>query len=370
MGSEPHTRRPRVVILLGYDQDPVRWRQSHAAGETLDETPYGYERAQEWCDLVWARSHPESRMATRVRRAIAARLGYDLVHAWRNRRLLRSADAVWTHTEREHLAVAALWMRRRPPVIAQTVWLWDTWPSLSMLRRRHLARLLRRHTVEVTLSPVNAAISRAAVPGRQVEFVPFGTRVAAVAEPSDPAPRARPMVLAPGNDIHRDWPLLRDVAETLPDIDFRVATGRASARALDWPQNAIVGPATVAELRELYAQCAVVAVPLRENAHASGITVCLEALGARKPLVASGVGGIDAYLDGCARLVVGGDDDAFARAIVAAVDDPARASGVEEISARGLTQEDYVRRFVRLTRSILNHEANAAVSALAPVPAP
>lgn len=361
-------RRPRVAVMLHYDQDPVRWRDRHAAGETLDETPYGYDLAQEWCDLEWCRSHPENVFVARLRRRLSAALGYDLVHAWRNRRLLREADVVWTHTEREHLAVAAL-PGRRPTVIAQSVWLWDDWPRTPERRRRRLARLLRRHAVELTLSPENARIAAEAVPGRTVAFVPFGSQVAA--DSAQPAPDpGSPVVLAPGNDVHRDWPLLREVALALPDVGFRIATARASARALDWPANAEVGPATVAELETLYATCAAVAVPLRPNAHASGITVCIEALGASRPLVASRAGGLEAYLDGAAALAAPGDAAGFARAVADAVRGDVPASGPDVLRARGLTQLDYVLRLVHVTRAVLGAPWSPAISALAPVPAP
>ncbi|MET0811930.1 MAG: glycosyltransferase [Microbacterium sp.] len=358
-----------MVVLLGYDQDPVRWRERHAAGETLDETPYGYELAREWCDVQWAQSQRESALVTRIRRRIAAKLGYDLVHAWRNRRLIREADIVWTHTEREHLAVAALPLRRRPAVIAQSVWLWDEWPEYSERRRRRVARLLRRHSAEITLSPVNAALSAASVPGRRVAFVPFGTRTAVGPDDSPAADDTdRPTVFAPGNDVHRDWALLCAVAEKLPQVAFRVATRRAAALGLPWPSNVDARPSTVAELRELYAASSAVAVPLRANAHASGITVCIEALDAGKPLVVSRVGGIEAYVEGCAHLAAESDVTAFAAAIVAAVSERSPSSDV--VRERGLTQEDYVRRFVRLTRALLDDEWDDAVTALAAVPRP
>ena len=360
--------RPRVTVLLGYEQDPVSWRQRHAAGETLDETPYGYELAREWCDLTWARSHDESALSGRVRRRIAAMLGYDLVHAWRNRGVLREADVVWTHTEREHLAVAALPFRRRPRVIAQSVWLWDGWPEFSRRRRRRVARLLGRHSVEVTLSPENARISERAVPGRSVAFIPFGTRV--TTELNHTAhPETGPLVLAPGNDVHRDWVLLREVAVQLPRIRFRVATRRPAALDLDWPPNADVGPATVDQLRQLYAECSVVAVPLRANSHASGVTVCLEALGAGRPLVATDAGGLVAYLEGSATLVPESDVAGFASAVSEAV--ARKAPPPNDILARrGLTQHDYVWRFVRLTRALIQGTWDDAITAVRPVPMP
>src|SRR3954453_13354789 len=70
MSTDASPPRPRVVVLLGHDQDPVRWRERHAAGETLDETPYGYDLASEWCEIGWARSHSEHPVVARVRRRV------------------------------------------------------------------------------------------------------------------------------------------------------------------------------------------------------------------------------------------------------------------------------------------------------------
>ena len=227
--------------------------------------------------------------------------------------------------------------------------------------------LLGRQSVEITLSPENAGISAEAVPGRRVAFVPFGTRVGPRTIGTEPA-ATRPVVLAPGNDIHRDWTLLRDAAVRLPEIGFRVATRRAAALALDWPPNAEVGAATVAELTELYGRCSAVAVPLRRNSHASGVTVCLEALGAGLPLVVTNTGGIAAYFGDEVTLVSENDVEGFARGIAAALNGDRPAADI--LTRRGLTQQDYVWRFVHLTRAVLSGVWDDSVSATEPVSTP
>ena len=118
----------------------------------------------------------------RVRRALAARLGTDVVHAWRNRALLGSADVVWTHTEREHLAVglvrATLPRRRRPAVLAQSVWLWGRWDALGRARRRRCAGVLRGPAVAAVLG-VAAEVSQYVLAGRHMRRadVPWSTLV-------------------------------------------------------------------------------------------------------------------------------------------------------------------------------------------------
>ncbi|WP_146792210.1 glycosyltransferase [Agrococcus baldri] len=363
------TRIPHVVVALSYDQDPERWRARHARGEVLDATPYGYHRAADRFAMSWTRSHTESALVGRVRRKLAARLGFDVVHVWRNRALLRGADVIWTHTEREHLAIAAVLGSGGPPVLAQSVWLWDAWPRWGPARRRGIARLLRRHAVEVVHSPVNLGDARDAVPGRRVELVPFGT--ATLPSVRDDAPSSTPLVLAVGNDIDRDWPLLAVAAARLPEVRFRVVSGSRAARETSWPANVEhVRTATRASLAASMREARCVVVPLRENRHASGTTSCIEAMGAGRPMVVSRAGGLDAYVEGVARLVDPGDADELTRAVAAAVAGRVPAPPLGAEAARGLTQADYVARYVRITEWLLGEDWDDAVSSFASLQPP
>jgi hypothetical protein len=134
-----------------------------------DLTPYGYDLAGDRFDMVWSVAAPEGRLGRALRVRIANALGFDLVHAWRNRTLLFRADVIWTHTEREHLAVALLQRfrrrSRRVPVLAQSVWLWDAWQTWGAPRRALVGWLLRTHPVEAVHSARNRDVSRRAVPG-------------------------------------------------------------------------------------------------------------------------------------------------------------------------------------------------------------
>ncbi len=360
---------PRIsaAVLLAYDQDPVEWRRRHEAGTTPDATPYGYERAAEWVDLRWAESTRESSLSRRVRTSIAGRLGFDAVHAWRNRRMLWAADVIWTHTEREHLAVALLQRfrprDRRVPVIAQSIWLWDHWAGYGRARRSLYSWLLRAHPLEAVHSRLNEAASRDAVLGRRVILLPFGSHGA-----GEPGSAAGPVdVFAIGNDVHRDWALLADVARALPESSFRVASGNRASRATAWPSNVTVGPvATVGEVAGLYRSARVVALPLRGNLHASGATVAIEAADAGTPVVASDAGGVADYLAAGTRLAPVGDAAAFAHELKRALGDSRNV--VDPPSARGLDQLDYVKRYVLLSRHLVWGIAlDSAVSLFEPV---
>ncbi len=351
--------RHRVAVVLNYGQNVDDWRRRHAGGEVSDPTPYGYDSAADEFEMRWSDSHPESSTVRRIRERVGAVLGFDLVHAWRNRQLLRWADVVWTHTEREHLAVAAVqsWRRRnrRAPVLAQSVWLWDRWPGWGRARRGLVGRLLRAHPIECTHSRVNRDISATEVPGRRVIVLPFGTTVPSASgdTPVRGSERTRPLVLALGNDVDRDWELFVDVAGALPEFDFRIASGRRAVRDMPWPENAVCEPAaSPADVADLYHEASVVAMPLKPNRHASGATTCIEATGSGCPVVSTAAGGIEDYLPPESRLIAVGDVDGWVDALRETVESD-RIVDPEFVARHGLTQRDYVARYAALTRELV-----------------
>jgi glycosyltransferase involved in cell wall biosynthesis len=373
MTSAGGSQRRRVAVLMNHSQDPAGWAARHLDGETIDATPYGYGLAVEWFDLTWAQSHQESPRVRRWRIALSGRLGFDVVHAWRNRKVLFAADAVWTHTEVEHLAVSFLQRLvpryRRTRVLAQTIWLWDRWPELGRARRRLYTWLLNSQAVECTHSPLNLAVSRATVPGRRVLLVPFGTKgLAALAAPPDGAASGWDVV-APGNDQHRDWPTLAEVARSRPHLKFWIAAGSANVRAVAWPENTHVAKVLDASAyATLLASAAVCVLALKPNLHASGMTTTLEATSVDTPVLVAGDGGLAAILGPGPCFVPSGDAAALALAIdqVVAGGATARAS-TPDVIARGLTQRDYVTRYALITDMLCGDRPWADhVSALSP----
>lgn len=367
---------PRIAVVLRYGLNPQSWSLRHERGEVVDRTPYAYDLANEWFTVDWSADHPEGKMTHTLRMTLRRALGFDLVHIWRNRRMIQSADAVWTHTEREHLAVALLKVlspkRYQAASIAQSVWLWDQWHSFSGLRRRILGRLLRAHAVEIVLSRENRAASRRALSGRTVVRVPFGTHTATPA-PADRVAPTPPVVLTVGNDRHRDWPLLLEVSRRMPEVDFDVVSLSEEVRALDWPVNVQVRSTTQRDIIEnAYAGATAVAIPLTPNLHASGCTVAIEAVSAGLPIVSSRAGGIEEYLAGsAATFVAPGDADAFAEALQRAVEPGASTSSPDLAADHGLTESDYIRRLATLTLDVLGgRRPDPAIEAFASVPDP
>lgn len=361
----PSGRNTHVLVFMHHAMDLTGWGRDYRDGVAWEATPYGYGRAAENFTVSWHTSHRENRVSRLFRKLIFRFIGFDFVHAWRNRESIMESDVVWTHTEYEHLAVAALiaispGRKPRPKLISQTVWLWGEWKSESPWRKFLYTRLLERADVEVVNSLPNLEISKMAAPGRFVCFIPFGAAsledwsMIAASERPDP-----PVVVAPGNDRHRDWKFFARVAELLPAVQFRVFSRTSSAREANWPMNAkVIESANPSTMRDAYFSASVVALPLVVNSHASGATVATESKAFGVPVVATNVGGIDPYVEGPGGfLTAAGDEEAFAAAIQRAIDEPVDPGLIAAARAkRGLTPQDYVRRLEWITLALVNDE--------------
>ena len=130
------TTATKVHVHLFYGADPRTYRKGENIG-----CLYGYHHAEsDEFRLTYSQDGGENRVASLARRALKAALGFDVVHAWRNRAALLNTDVIWTHTEQEHLAAALILklagaQGKRPLLLAQSVWLFDKWNSFGGPRR-------------------------------------------------------------------------------------------------------------------------------------------------------------------------------------------------------------------------------------------
>src|SRR6266851_4137896 len=113
----PTTGTPlRIFVLLAHSFGARRWQERWARGELAgiqEQLPYGYFHcAGDDCEVRYSEDAPENRLAQFLRMCLRRLLGFDLIHAWRNREGIAAADVVWTHTELEHLAVLLLFRLR------------------------------------------------------------------------------------------------------------------------------------------------------------------------------------------------------------------------------------------------------------------
>jgi glycosyltransferase involved in cell wall biosynthesis len=326
----------RAFVLLAYSFGAQSWKESWARGELagiLEQLPYGYFHcASEDCVVRYSEDAPENSLVRFFRRCLRRLLGFDLIHAWRNRRGIADADVVWTHTELEHLAVLLLFKlgfarKRRPKLIAQSIWLFDRWNHFSPLKRWAYRRLLEQADILTVHSPENLRIARELFPAQRSELVFFGIDSSRMLS-ARPRELRRPIhILSLGNDMHRDWETLIKALGGWSECEVRIGGKRVGRhitnRTRPFANLQIVTPKTAAETDQLYEWADFVVVPLKYNSHVSGITVISEAVLSGVPVICTDTGGLRAYFsDEELRYVALGEPNALREAILALERDP------------------------------------------------
>ena len=355
----------KVHVHLFYGADPRHYR----AGENIG-CLYGYHHAESpELTLTYSSDAKEGRFVKLARRALKEVLGFDFIHTWRNREAILDSDAVWTHTEHEHLSTALLLLlkgraRGTPMLLAQSVWLLDKWPHYSALRKWAYKKLLARADVLTTLASENAQLARDHFK-RDVGQVYYGInpRDFPLREPKTWKPHSPVRIAAIGNDRDRDWESLVQAFRQDSRYDVRIATRRRVSKALAADNVKIAPAAGLAAARELYDWADVIVVPLRPNSHASGITVMLEAAAVGKPMVVTNVGALQDYFPaGEAAYIPPFNPQALREAVDQLAASPVDAlrqaqAAAAGLLARDLTTQNYAMQHVRITQEMLRVRA-------------
>lgn len=358
-----------MFVHLARGFGAAAWHQRYRSRTLIginEPYPYGYHLASAWdCEVHYSQDTAEGIGGWLARGAARALLGFDWVHAFRNRRGIYAADVVWTHTESQYLAVLLLLkmanLESRPKLIAQSVWLFDKWPRLNPLHRFVYARLIGDADILTVHSPQNLAVARRLFPKTRSKMVPFGINTGIVTAPKVAAFGRPVRIIAVGNDRHRDWGCLRAAFEGTIDyevtivsttIDSKLVRGAANIRIKTVDNNE--------ELQRLYQQADVAVIPLKKNLHASGITAVQEAILWGLPVACTGTGGLEAYFPPDEIEYSEPEDGASLREAVERIVhmDPARRA--ERIRAaqrrmrKGpLNSKQFVFQHVRLSRQLL-----------------
>ncbi len=359
----------KVYVHLARGYDARAWRRRWQNGDLIgfnDPSPYGYHHAHSpSARLAFSIDDPETRLGRWIRGGLRLVLGFDMVHAWRNREALREADVVWTHTESQHLAIATLLktMRkgRRPKLLAQSVWLMDNWDRFGALRRGLYRWLIAEADVLTFHSPLNRDKAKALFPEKWCEFLPFGICTDLKQVPTtSKSKRAEVRVAALGNDRHRDWATLLEAFGGRPGFVLRIASSALQTeRVAAFGNVEIVTPELNRDLLALYRWADVVALPLQENLHASGTTVLQEAVLAGRPVVCTRTGGLDTYFgDEEVAFVPPGDPDRLSEAAANLASHPAKAltqavAAQRRMAVDGLHSRSFAQSHLAISRLLL-----------------
>ena len=374
--APPHPVAPiRAFVHLGHGFGATGYRQKWERGEIPginEPLPYGYWRAAgDDCVVSYSEDARETVAFEFIRRTLRRILGFDLIHAWRNREAASHSDIVWTSTELEHLALLLVWFSRprdrRPKIIAQSVWLFDRWHQLSPPRRWLYRRLLDKADILTVHSPENLRVARRLFPELRAELVRFAINNDDVVPPQM-RPAHRPLrVVSLGSDMHRDWSTLFAAVSGRDQFLLRVGS-RTIPRSLRVraPNVSLECPTTAAEVRKLYSWADLVVLSLKPNLHASGLTTLYEAILSGRPVVCSDTGGLRSYFsDDAVRYVRAGDALAMRQAIESlGGDDCLRFAMVrdaqERVRSADLNSLAFARRHYELSRELLNSSRDRA----------
>ena len=359
----------RIFVHLARDKDVVNWQEQRRAGTLVgvnDETPYGYGRAERMgCEVSFSRSCKENFAVKFFRLVIRVLTGFDFLHVRRQGKLIKKADVVWTHTESQFLAVAALtyWWNKPPKIIGQSVWLFDHWYELSAVKRWFYRKLISKVDLLTVHSECNLAVLQKIFPQKKSALVLFG-----IPTESMRAPIRRSIVpiniLSIGSDRDRDWHTLIEVVRNQSDMTLTILSGTANPKLVNSVSNAnILRARSNKDLNEHFDNATVVCVPLIPNKHASGITVIQEAILAGVPVIATDTGGLFSYFSADQiRYVSPRDVNELRYAIRDTVHNSDRSLVQAEMAQRRLSEpgmgaEAFVRRHVELSRELLDQRS-------------
>ena len=294
----------RVFVQLVRGFGARQWSQHWASGKipgVSERLPYGYHRVADGnCSITYSEDCDEPRSIEALRRGQRRLLGFDFLHVWRNRKNILNADIVWTHTELEHLAVLLLFQsiprNRRPKLIAQSVWLFDRWKTLSRLKRWGYRYLLEQADVLAVMSPENLKIARSLFPRAQVELILFGINKDSIVTPARRTCHRPLRIASLGNDLDRDWSTLIGALKNVNAYDVRIASRHVGRDQIADSKNVtVLQPSSAREITELLRWADVMVLCMKPNHHACGITAIEEAVLFGVPVICTDIGGLRAY---------------------------------------------------------------------------
>lgn len=364
----------KVFAHLAHGQDVVAWEKMWADGVLVginDPTPYGYGRANKMgCEVDFSKASNGSAFKKFVRLGLRVILGFDYLHARHNADAALKSDIVWTHTESQFLAMAMVFAMRgksrpRPLLLGQSVWFFDKWSGIDPIRKAFYRYLINYVDILTVHSPLNLEVAKSLFPDKRVELVKFGIPTEDLTVPTSRQNTPHRIVCV-GNDRHRDWQTAIEAFKDEPDIELKILSTKTNPKIADGISNVdIRGVRNDAEMKAELASASLMVLPLKPNMHASGATVLQESAIFGVPVIASHVGGLDAYFGNDAvTYVPPGSPEALKTAARDLLANPTKAlaqatKAHERIRSGAIGANAYILDHVRISREMLGRDASS-----------
>lgn len=358
--------RPKAYVALYHGIDAAHWRQQYEAGVAdsgiaTDLTPYGFHRAEQYgFDVVFAQDAPPARRGI-MALFLTRFLGFDILHAWDNRRRVAGADIVWTMTEGEGFAIALLFFLRvvpRKPIVNNVVWLLNDWGKGYWYKRK-IYKFLARYMLMTVHSSRCLTVARHEFPRIRSELMYFGVNSDVIApRPRHEATPGRPLSLVSmGSDKTRDWKTLLDAFGNHPNVLLTLVCWRLSESDIAQYNNVrLLRITNRTDFVACYYAADIALVTMVENIF-SGITSALDAAAAGVPLIATRTGGILTYFtEDEVCFVPAGDVQALRNAVTGTSAEARREKA--DRALRRFRENDYsnnglARRYCDISRDLL-----------------
>lgn len=177
-----------------------------------------------------------------------------------------------------------------------------------------------------------------------------------------PNPTLRPLIGTAGKEA-RDYPTLLKAVEGL-DVDVRIAAGSLWSKRADSTRNQVIPPNVRVNrysyhaLRQIYADCRFVVVPLENVDFQAGITTILEAMAMGKAVICSRTRGqSDAVVEGETGLyVTQGDPAALRQAIEYLLAHPAETERMGAAGRRRIEQAMSLEHYTARLRQYVDQQ--------------
>jgi glycosyltransferase involved in cell wall biosynthesis len=293
-------KRPIIYVHLSRNLDSDQYRERYLAGLEPDETPYGFHLAKSYDFELLFSTHSPSWITSLLSKVCQKLLGFDVPHAYRNRAKIRQAEAVWTMTESESFAVAILsrlGISPKLPLVANVIWLFDRWQTISWSKRIIYKILAREISVITVHSDRCLPQAKLIFPNTTCELMHFGvnTDLFNKKESQHVGTNKVTQIFAPGNDSTRDWATLLKAFGNDKRFHVTIICSHLSDTLLmNYSNLSLVRNPTINEFLTRYREADIVVVPMVDNIF-SGITVALEAVALGKPVLATRTGGLLTY---------------------------------------------------------------------------